>query len=273
MKNRAIGIIGASMLIFMILVAIFAPFLAPHSPHVQSGASFEKPSVEHVLGTNDIGQDIFSELIYGTRNSLLVGGISAAIATVIGVVVGVLSGWYGGAIDRVLMKITTFFMTIPFLPTVIILAAFTKSGIWSMSLILGVMSWTGIARILRSVTMKLRESTYIKISKSMGAGDLYIFRTYILREIAPLVLYRVVIRVKSGILAESSMSFLGLGSSVAKSWGSIIFYAQTKNALLTGAWVWWIIPPGLCICLVSMGLMMVSYSLEKESDKRIGAGV
>jgi len=265
MKNKVIGYIGAGILIFMVLIAISAPILTPHSPYAQTGASFEKPSSEHILGTNDIGQDIFSELIYGTRNSLLVGGISAAIATVIGVFVGVLSGWYGGAADRLLMKLTTFFMTIPFLPTVIILAAFTKSGVMSMSIILGVMSWTGIARILRSVTMKLRESMYIKISKGMGASDFYIFRTYILREIAPLVLYRVVMRVKSGILAESSMSFLGLGSAVAKSWGSIIFYAQTKNALLTGAWVWWIIPPGLCICLVSMGLMMLSYSLEKKS--------
>ncbi|WP_019849178.1 ABC transporter permease [Desulfitobacterium sp. PCE1] len=273
MKSKMIGIIGVFLLSFLILIGVFAEQIAPYSPYQQVGANFQKPSSAHILGTNDIGQDIFSELIYGTRNSLLVGALSASVAMMIAVLVGVISGWYGGAADRLLMKITTFFLTIPFLPAVIILAAFTKGSLWSMSIILGLMSWPGVARVLRSATMEIKGSSYIKIIQGMGAGDVYVLTHHVLRELVPLILYRAVTRVKSGILSEASMSFLGLGNPVAKSWGSIIYYAQAKNALLTGAWVWWIIPPGLCICLVSMSLMMITYSLEAKSDVRVESGL
>ena len=270
MKSKIIGIIGWIILISMILVAVFAPQIAPYSPYDQTGESYEQPSPQHLLGTNDIGQDILSELIYGTRNSLLVGGISALISVVIGMIMGIVSGWFGGTIDRIIMKITTFFLTIPFLPAVIILAAFTQSGVLTMSAILGFLSWPEIARVLRSTTMQVKESTYIKTIKGMGASDFYILTHHVARELLPLIMYREVTRFKSGILAESSMSFLGLGNPVAKSWGAIIYFAQSKSALLTGAWVWWIIPPGLCICLASMSLMMIAYGFENKNDIRLG---
>ncbi|MDP2843464.1 MAG: ABC transporter permease, partial [Acetobacterium sp.] len=194
---------------------------------------------------------------------------SATIAMTIAVLVGVMSGWFGGKLDRILMKVTTVFLTIPFLPVVIILAAFSKGSVWSMSIILGVMSWPVVARILRSETIKIKGSNYIHMIQGMGASDFYVIRYHVFRELLPLIFYRGIIRVKSGILAESSMSFLGLGNPAAKSWGSIIYYAQSSNALLTGSWIWWIIPPGLCICLVSMALMMVAYSFEERNDARM----
>lgn len=269
MKSKVIGRSGAMILVVLVLVAVFAGGLAPYSPYEQVGSPFSKPGEEFWLGTNDIGQDIFSELIYGTRNSLAVGMLSAFLSMFIAVLVGVTSGWYGGKTDRLLMKVTTFFLTIPFLPVVIILAAFSKGSIWSMSVILGLMSWPVVARILRSETIKIKKSPYILMIQGMGASDLYVIYHHVFRELLPLILYRGIIRVKSGILAEASMSFLGLGNPVAKSWGSMIFYAQSNNALLTGAWIWWIIPPGLCICLVSMGLMMVAYGVEAKNDARM----
>lgn len=269
MRSKAIGRTGAIILVMLVLVAVFAGSLAPYSPYEQVGSPFSKPGEEFWLGTNDIGQDIFSELIYGTRNSLAVGMLSAFLSMAIAVLVGVTSGWYGGKTDRLLMKVTTFFLTIPFLPVVIILAAFSKGSIWSMSCILGLMSWPVVARILRSETIKIKKSPYILMIQGMGASDLYVILHHIFRELLPLILYRGIIRVKSGILAEASMSFLGLGNPVAKSWGSMIFYAQSNNALLTEAWIWWIIPPGLCICLVSMGLMMVAYGVEAKNDARM----
>lgn len=268
MKNKASFRIGILILVIFVLIAVFRTQLAPYSPYEQSGAPFESPSAAHLLGTNDIGQDILSELIYGTRNSLLVGVISAAISLFIGIVMGVTAGWFGGTTDHILSQITTFFMTIPFLPSVIILAAFTDGGIWSMSVILGLLSWAEIAKVLRSTTMQIRESYSIKLLKGMGASDGYIILKHVIPELLPLIAYRAVTRVKSGILSESTMSFLGLGNPVAKSWGSVIYYAQAKNALLTGAWVWWIIPPGLCICLISMALMLVAYSLESRDPMR-----
>ena len=271
MRNRTVGAVGIAIILLMAFAALFAGFLAPYSPYDQAGGTFEKPSRSHLLGTNDIGQDILSELIYGTRVSLAVGALSAAVSISVGVAVGVASGWYGGSVDRLFAKVTSFFMTIPFLPSVIILASFSNSGILGMSAILGLLSWTDVARVLRASTMQLRERPYIRMIRGMGAPSFYILTRHVFRELLPYILYRTVARVKSGILAESSMSFLGIGSPVAKSWGSIIYYAQARNALITGAWLWWIVPPGLCICAVSMGLMMLAYRMETKSDSRMEA--
>jgi ABC-type dipeptide/oligopeptide/nickel transport system permease subunit len=269
LKSNTACIAGFFIIGIMILTAIFPETFAPYSPFLQTGRTFEKPGAEHILGTNDIGQDIFSELIYSTRNSLAVGALSAVIALSIGVFTGVAAGWYGGVMAGIIMQITAFFLAIPFLPTVIILSAFMRGGVWSMSLILGFMSWPAITRVLYAAVLEIKTSAYIKVIRGMGAGGIYIIVHHVIRELFPLILYRGIMRVKSGILAESSMSFLGLGNPAEKSWGAMIYYAQAKNAVLTGTWVWWIIPPGVCICLVSIALMMIAYRLEAVNDKRI----
>ncbi len=267
--NKKIATIGWGILVIMTAIAVFAPWLAPYDPYTDMAATYLKPSAEHFLGTNDIGQDIFSELVYGTRTSLAIGFWSAAISIVIGSAVGMVSGWYGGRTDRFLMKITAFFMTIPFLPTVIILSAFTKPGPITTSVILGVMSWFGTARIVRSQILSIKNKEYIQTIRAMGAGDFYILTRHVLKELLPFLMYRASACVRAGILSESSLSFLGLGSPVVKSWGTIIYYAQAKNALLTDAWVWWILPPGICIILISCALTMISYGTEGKMDRRL----
>ena len=167
------------------------------------------------------------------------------------------------------MKVTAFFMTIPFIPAVIILSAFTKPGFLTTSLILGGMSWSGTARMVRTETISIRSKEYVQTILAMDAGSGYILLHHVIKEVFPLILYRGIGRVKAGILGESSLSFLGLGSTVQKSWGTMIYYAQAKNALLTDAWLWWIIPPGLCIALISCSLVMVSYYAEERADKRL----
>ncbi len=268
--SKCIGYIGLALFLLMIALAVLAPWIAPYDPYQPSGYPFLTPSSAHLLGTNDIGQDIFSELIYGTRTSLTIGFLSAGISILIGTFVGMAAGWFGGWVDRILMKVTAFFMTIPFLPAVIILSAFTKPGFLTTSLILGVMSWSGTARIVRSETIAIRRKEYVQTILAMNAGSWYILTRHVCKEILPLILYRAIGRVKAGILAESSLSFLGLGSTVQKSWGTMIYYAQEKNALLTNAWLWWIIPPGLCIALISCALVMMSYYAEEFTDKRLG---
>ena len=267
--NKKIVNIGWGILIVITLIAVFAPWLAPYNPYTDMDIIYLKPSREHLLGTNDIGQDIFSELLYGARTSLVIGFISAAISIIIGSIVGMVSGWYGGRIDRFLMKITAFLMTLPFLPTVIIISAFTKPGPITTSVILGVMSWSGTARIVRSQILNIKNKEYILTIRAMGASDWYILTRHVLKELLPFLMYRASARVRSGILSESSLSFLGLGSPVVKSWGTIIYYAQAKNALLTGAWVWWILPPGICIILISCALTMISYGAEGKMDRRL----
>lgn len=270
MRSKWIGRIGFIILACMVVIAIFASYITPHDPFLVTGSPFETPSYQHWLGTNDIGQDIFSELIYGSRTSLLVGFISALISTTLAIVTGGCAGWFGGWVDRLLMKVSTFFITIPFIPALIILAAFTNPSIWSTSIILGVMSWAGVARIIRSETMLMKTHEHIVVIRAMGADSFYILTRHIIRNLLPIIMYRFVAKMKSGILSESSLAFLGLGNAVSKSWGSMIYYAQNRNALLTGAWVWWIIPAGVCICLVSFALVLISYAMEIKQDLRYG---
>ena len=273
MKNKAIGIVGLVLIAVIACLAIFAPLIAPYDPNAVVGPSYAKPNAEFLLGTNDVGYDIFSELVYGAQYSLLVGLTSAAIAAGIGIVVGVLSGWFGGAIDSILMKITSFFITIPYLPLVIVLTAFLPKGFISMSLILGLVSWPEIARILRSQTMKMRSREYILSIQAMGVSHWYVIRTHVIRELFPLVTYQLILRIKSSILSEAALSFLGLGEPTIKSWGSMLYYAQAKDAFMTDAWLWWVIPPGLCIAVLSFGLMLVGYVVEGNMNPEMEAAV
>ena len=228
-----------------------------------------KPCKEHFLGTNDIGQDIFSEIVYGTRYSLLIGFLAAMLSWLIGSVVGIVSGWFGGTVDDILMKITTFVITIPYFPLVIVLSAFMKGNLCTTAFVLGMTSWPGMARVFRSQTMKIKSSEYITSIQGMGAGNLYLLTHHVLPEILPLMIYNVIMRFKSAILSESSLSFLGLGSAVNKSWGTILYYAQAKNAFLTDAWIWWILPPGIMIILLVFGLMMIAYGMEGRANQRL----
>lgn len=269
MKNKIYFIIGVSGFCIYLLIAVFAPIFAPYSPREITGGSFGKPCIEHFLGTNDIGQDILSEIVFGTRYSMLVGFLSSVISCVIGAGVGIFAGWFGGWRDDVLMKITTFFITIPYFPLVIVLSVFLNGNIMTTAFVLGVTSWPGMARVLRSQTMKIKSSEYITTIQGMGAGDFYLIFHHILPEILSLLIYHMIMRFKSAILSESSLSFLGLGSALNKSWGTILYYAKTKSAFLTDAWIWWILPPGIMIIFLVFCLMMIAYGLEAATNKRL----
>lgn len=269
MKNNRFLKIGLVIVGCYLVLAVLAPWVVPYSPEKITGSSFAKPSIEHLLGTNDIGQDIFSELIYGTRYSLMVGFLATMISVGIGSVLGIVSGWFGGVLDDILMKITTFFITIPYFPLVIVLSAFLKGNLMTTAFVLGVTSWPGMARVLRSQTMKIKSSEYITTIQGMGAGDVYLIIHHVLPEILPLMVYHSIMRFRSAILAESSLSFLGLGSPLNKSWGTILYYAQAKNAFLTDAWIWWILPPGIMIIFLTFGLMLIAYGVEGITNRQL----
>ena len=272
MRNKKIMLAGLAILLVYILTAIFAPAIAPYDAVKDRDAPYLTPSGEHLLGTNDIGQDIFSELIMGARSSLLVGLTAGVISIVIGIVFGVLAGWFGGILDSVLSAVCSFFITVPFFPLVILLSALIRGGPLTSAVILGILGWPEIARVLRAQTISLRGRQYILDIRAMGAGNQYILTRHILRELTPMAAYRFILSFRSGILAESTLSFLGLGSPLSKSWGNILYYAQAKNAFLTGAWKWWVLPPGLAIAGLVFALLLVSYHLEGISDPRIGGG-
>lgn len=256
-KINAQVLLGLSILTMLVFVAIFAPILAPYNPH-ELGNPYQKPSAEHILGTNDIGQDIFSELIYGSRVSLTVGTVSALVVTVIGTLLGLLSGYYGGKIDLFIMRITNIAIALPSLPLTVILVAFLSANIWNIIIAICITSWTGTVRIIRSRVMQIKTLPFISIEKTMGAGSLYIMGRHILPNIIEIVLARGVMAVGNAMLMEAGLSFLGLGILGQKSWGGILHYAFFRNGIINGFY-WWYAPPIICISLSVLGFLLLGY--------------
>ena len=269
MKNKAFFIIGISCVSALALVAIFAGVIAPFDPSAIVGEPFLKPNSVNLLGTNDIGQDIFSELVVGARYSLAVGFIATLVSASLAIVIGMIAGWFGGVIDSVLMKVSAFVMAVPYIPFILVISTFLNGSIWATSVVMGITSWPEMARVIRAQILKLKNNEYITSIIAMGAGDRYILTKHISRELMPLIAYRVASRFRSTILAESALSFLGMAPSVIKSWGKMLYYAQSRNAFLTGAWVWWAVPPGVMITLLILGITMISYSIEDRMDPRL----
>lgn len=260
---------GCIILTIYIIIAVAAPVLAPHDPLRDRAVPHQPPSLTHILGTNDIGGDIFSELMLGAGQSLLIGFSAAAISLTIGALFGVMAGWFGGWVDECLTAIGSLFITIPFLPLVIIISAMAGGGRMTPAIILGLLGWPETARVLRSQTFSLREKAYIQDIRAMGAGTYYILTRHVLRSLVPMLVYRFVIAFRTGVLTEATLSFLGLGSPLVISWGNMLYFAQVRSAFLTGAWRWWVIPPGAALMGLVFALLLISYYFEQASDARL----
>lgn len=256
-KINGQAIAGIVILLFFLLVAILAPILAPYDPYA-FGTPYLRPSAEHLLGTNDVGQDILSELIYGTRISLMIGVASALVVTVVGTVVGILSGYLGGWVDRVIVQLTNIAMALPSMPLTIILVAFLDASIWNIIFAVCITAWTSTARIVRTRVQQLKALPFIQIEHTMGAGKAYIMLRHILPNLGDIVFTRGVLSVGSAMLMEASLSFLGLGVIGHKSWGGILHYAFFRNGIINGSY-WWYLPPIFCISLSVLGFMLLSY--------------
>jgi peptide/nickel transport system permease protein len=248
---------GILILSFFCFVALLAPVISPFNPY-EMGDAYLSPSSTHLLGTNDIGQDILSELIYGTRISLFIGIVASLIVTAMGTMMGIISGYNGGLYDKIIMQIISIAMSIPSLPIIVLLTAYLGSNIWHIIISLCLLSWTGTARIIRAKVLQLKEMPFIKIEQTLGANRGQIVK-HILPNISDLVLIRAVLRVPSAMLTETGLSFLGLGSHGMKSWGNIIHYAFVRNGVINNFW-WWYLPPIICISLCVLGFMLLSYS-------------
>ena len=234
--------LGATLIIVLVLTAVFAKQLSPYDPTERVGKPFEAPSAIHKLGTNDIGQDILSELIYGTRVSLTVGFATAAFAIFLGTSVGLLAGYYN-RLDSILMRVVDIILVIPFLPLLIMLAAYMGRSTVNTVLIIGLLIWAGSARVIRSQVMTISKKEYVVAARAVGATDRHIIFRHILPQTMLLAIGQFVLVVSTAILLESALSFLGLGDPIQKSWGTVLYWAQVRGAFLTPAWLWWVMPP------------------------------
>jgi peptide/nickel transport system ATP-binding protein/peptide/nickel transport system permease protein len=267
--TTVIGAIGLIIVAALVLVAIFAPVLAPYDPTERVGRPFATPSAEHPLGTNDIGQDLLSELIFGTRVSLTVGLVAATVALLIGTTVGIVAGFYPRLLGSVLMRIVDIVLILPFLPLLIILAAYLGRSLLNTVLVIGILIWAGSARVIRSQVLSLTQRDYVVAARAMGARDLHIIVKHILPLTFLLAIGEFVQATAGAILLEASLSFLGLGDPLQKSWGAILYWAQVRGAFLTPAWQWWVLPPGLMIMAAALGFALIGFALEQRVNPRL----
>lgn len=264
-RGNTMAAIGAGILALLATIAVFAPILAPYDPAARVGTPFAPPSSTHLLGTNDVGQDLLSELIFGARITLAVGVSAAIAATVIGTIVGLLGGYLRGWVDTVLMRLTDVVLAMPFLPLVIVIGVFLGPGLTTQIAVIGGVIWAGTARELRSQVLATRELHHVEAARSMGAGTIRVLRRHVLPMVAPLVVPQFVLATKTAILAEASLAFLGLGDISAKSWGTTLFFANQRSAFLTDAWRWWVVPPGIAIMVTILGFALLGYAIENRS--------
>lgn len=269
--SKRIGIVGALFLSFVLLLAIVGPLLIPYDANEQVGIPFSPPSLEHWLGTNDMGQDIMAELAEGARVSLIIGIIAALFATVIGTTLGVVSGYMGGWFDNLCMRLVDITLTLPFLPLMIVIAVYLGPSMYTMIFVITLVMWAGKARQIRAQTLSIRNRGPVLAARTMGASHTYILRKHVLPSLFPIVIPQFVQAVNASIMMESSLSFLGMGDPLTKSWGSILYYANSRSAFLTDAWLWWVIPPGLLIVITVLAFSFMGYYLEERVNPRLNS--
>jgi peptide/nickel transport system permease protein len=255
--------IGIGILIVLVFIAIAAPYIAPHDPET-TGIPYQSPNADHLLGTNDLGQDIFSELLHASRTSLAVGFLAAIISIVIGVSVGLLAGYYRGWVGELLMGTTDIFLLIPGLPLMIILAAYLNPSMWNIITVIGLLWWCSTARVVHSRVLQVREMKFIESTRALGYSDLYILHNHVLGNTKEVIYAKFSLAVASAMLAEASLSFLALGDPLNISWGEMIHFAFTRGGFANDMW-WWYLPPGLMICITVLAFVMITMESRKDS--------
>lgn len=263
--RHKLGVVSLIVVAVIALAALFAPVIAPYDPNAITGNFNAPPSAEHFLGTDQVGRDVLSRLLYGTRVSLLVGLLSTALSTLIGVVLGLISGYFGGAADMTVMRVTDMVMSFPYMLLVLVAAAIFKPGLWNIILILGFVNWPSVARLVRGNVLALRETGFVKSSRLAGMPGSYILFSEILPNTLAPVLVNATSCIALSMLDEATLSFLGLGVQLPQaSLGNMLGGAQLLTVLTSQPWLW--MPPGLMIVVLVVAINFVGDALRDAAD-------
>ncbi len=270
-RRHKLALASLAVLTIIILAALLAPIIAPYNPNEMVGSFSGAPSSKHLLGTDQIGRDVFSRLLYATRISLLVGVLATLISTIIGVVLGLVSGYFGGVIDMVIMRFTDMVMSFPYILLILVAAAIFKPGLWNIILILGFVDWPGIARLVRGNVLSLRETNFVKSNLVAGMPNRYILFSEILpNTIAPILVYATSV-VALSMLDEAALSFLGMGiQPPTASLGNMLNGAQSLTILTSKPWLW--IPAGVLIVILVMSISFIGDALRDAVDPTSRSG-
>ncbi|QAY72711.1 ABC transporter permease [Agromyces protaetiae] len=267
--RNAKAVTGLAILGFFTLIAIIGPWIAPYDPSAQSEELLQPPSWQHLMGTTHLGQDIFSQLIVGTRGVMVVGFVAGILATAIGVIVGVAAGYLGGAGDETLSALSNVFLVIPQLPLIIIIAGqLPSAGGLTVAVVIAVTGWAWGARVLRAQTLSLRKRDFIEAARANGERTWRIITAEILPNLTAIIASGFVGTVTFAVLSLITLAFIGIGSGSDWNWGTVLFWAQSQLALQRGAW-WWFIPAGLCIALLGMALTLINFGIDEFVNPRL----
>jgi peptide/nickel transport system permease protein len=271
LHNRK-ALIGVTILVIVILVAIFAPMLTEFTPTQRVGRPHQPPSAEHWLGTTRLGYDVFTRMVYGARVSLAVGFGAGVLITVIGTVLGIIAGYKGGVVDEVITFFTNMILVIPNLPLLLVLAAFIgQASPLVIAVILGFTSWAWGVRVKRSETLSIRQRDFVKSAETLGEPGWRVMAFEIFPNLISIVGINLIGSVLFAVISEATLEFLGLGDPNTTSWGIMLYNAQNSSALSVGAW-WDLLTPCVALAVVGRGLALINFAIDEIANPRLRTG-
>ncbi|MEY9927572.1 peptide/nickel transport system permease protein [Catenulispora sp. GP43] len=264
--------IGLGMLLVFTFVALFGASLAPFDPSKRSNDILQSPSAKHLFGTTHLGQDIFSQILVGTRSVMFVGFFAGILATAIAVLVGVTSGYLSGFWGDSVSTLSNVFIVIPALPLIVIVTnVIPNSGDWAIALVIGCTSWAWGARLLRAQTLSLRNRDFVQAAKANGESTWRIVVAEILPNLTAIIASSFIGTVMFAVMTEIALAYVGVSGISEWNWGEVLFWAQGQQALAIGAW-WWFVPAGLCIALLGTALALVNFGIDEIVNPRLRGG-
>jgi peptide/nickel transport system permease protein len=267
LRRNRLALSGLALVVGMFAVALLAPWLAPYDPNfIELTQVLMPPSPAHLLGTDTLGRDVLSRVIFGSRISLLVGFVAVGIATLIGVLVGALAGFYRGWVDQVLMRLVDVMLCFPTFFLILAVIAFLGPNIWNIMVVIGLTGWMGVARLVRAEFLSLREREFVAAARSLGASDVRLICRHMLPNALTPVMVSATLGVAGAILVESTLSFLGLGvQPPTPSWGNILTMGKDNIEI-----AWWLsVFPGLAILVTVMSYNLLGEGIREAIDPRL----
>ena len=266
-SRNKLAVAGGIIVGLLFFAAVFAPLISPYNPDdIDRKHILVSPDIHHPLGTDDLGRDVLSRMIWGSRISLAVGFVAVGIATVIGIFFGAFAGYYGGWAERIIMRFIDIMLTIPTFFLILAVIAFIEPSIWNIMIVIGLTSWMGVARLVRAEFLSIKQREYVLAAKALGASDFrIIFRHIMINSMAP-VLVSAVLGIAGAVLVESALSFLGIGvQPPTPSWGNILTLGKDNIEI-----AWWLsVFPGLAILITVLGYNLLGEGIRDSIDPRL----